>query len=250
MARQHALNITENGNAASRNDRLAEGRTSVIDVFSINGTRKYVNSRETDLIIERLRHESPQLRLFCHVLIYTGCRISEALSITMRSIDFNERQLVIECMKKRRKGVYRCVPIPDDFVRELRAWGKERGFGERLWSWSRMTAYRHLIAVMHAAGVVGDHATPKGLRHGFAVRAIQNGAPLDLVQRWLGHADIRTTAIYSYVLGPEERRIAARMWQKPRTRPAAAPGPSRPSASGGFIHLRNNDRAGSGSYYI
>lgn len=222
----------------------------MIDVFSVNGTRKYINSQETERIIETVRHDSPHLRLFCHALIYTGCRISEALSITVRSIDFNERQIIIECMKKRRRGVYRCVPIPDDFVRELRSWCKDRGSGERLWSWSRMTAYRHLVAVMDAAGVVGDHATPKGLRHGFAVRAIQSGAPLDLVQRWLGHADIRTTAIYSYVLGPEERRIAARMWQKPRTRPAATPGPYYRTASDGFIRPGMDAQAGGRSCHL
>ncbi len=34
----------------------------------------------------------------------------------------------------------------------------------------------------------------------------------NLLQRWLGHADISPTAIYGDVLGPEEREIAARMW--------------------------------------
>jgi integrase/recombinase XerD len=33
-----------------------------------------------------------------------------------------------------------------------------------------------------------------------------------LVQRWLGHASLRTTAIYADVVGPEERAFAARMW--------------------------------------
>ncbi len=41
---------------------------------------------------------------------------------------------------------------------------------------------------------------------------MRSGVPLDLVQRWLGHANIATTAIYTRVLGPEEREIAARMW--------------------------------------
>ena len=36
--------------------------------------------------------------------------------------------------------------------------------------------------------------------------------PLNLLQRWLGHADIATTAIYADAMGPEERAIAARMW--------------------------------------
>jgi integrase/recombinase XerD len=38
------------------------------------------------------------------------------------------------------------------------------------------------------------------------------GVPLNIIQKWLGHADIATTAIFTNVLGPEERAIAARMW--------------------------------------
>jgi integrase/recombinase XerD len=35
---------------------------------------------------------------------------------------------------------------------------------------------------------------------------------LNLVQRWLGHASMNTTAIYLQAIGNEEREIAARMW--------------------------------------
>jgi integrase/recombinase XerD len=53
---------------------------------------------------------------------------------------------------------------------------------------------------------------PKGLRHGFGVNAIQCGVPLNLLARWMGHANMKTTAIYADATGPEERQIAARMW--------------------------------------
>jgi integrase len=39
-----------------------------------------------------------------------------------------------------------------------------------------------------------------------------SAVPLNLVQRWLGHASLTTTAIYLDALGDEEREIAARMW--------------------------------------
>jgi site-specific recombinase XerD len=66
---------------------------------------------------------------------------------------------------------------------------------------------------MKAAGVKGPQATPKGLRHGFGVAAIQAGIPLkSSAAGWLGHAQLTTTAIYANAVGPEERNIAARMW--------------------------------------
>lgn len=58
----------------------------------------------------------------------------------------------------------------------------------------------------------GPHATPKGLRHGFGLHAVRCGIPVNLVQRWLGHANMATTAIYLQAMGREERDIAARMW--------------------------------------
>ena len=61
-------------------------------------------------------------------------------------------------------------------------------------------------------GLDGPHASPKGLRHGFGVAAVSAGIPLNLVQKWLGHAQLTTTAIYADAVGEEEQSIAARMW--------------------------------------
>jgi integrase len=80
-------------------------------------------------------------------------------------------------------------------VRELQA-RRGKGQGIRLWPWSRMTGWRAVHAVMEDAGLDGPHASPKGLRHGFGVAAVSAGIPLNLVQRWLGHAQLTTTAIY------------------------------------------------------
>ena len=65
---------------------------------------------------------------------------------------------------------------------------------------------------MEAADLHGPHATPKGLRHGFGIQAVSAGIPLNLVQKWLGHAQLSTTAIYADAVGEEEQSIAARMW--------------------------------------
>ena len=65
---------------------------------------------------------------------------------------------------------------------------------------------------MAQAGIVGLQVTPKGLRHGFGIHAIASGVPLNMVQKWMGHADIKTTAIYTNAVGLEERELAERMW--------------------------------------
>lgn len=47
---------------------------------------------------------------------------------------------------------------------------------------------------------------------GALVHVISSGVPLNMLQKWMGHADIATTVIYANALGPEEQPIAERMW--------------------------------------
>jgi site-specific recombinase XerD len=42
--------------------------------------------------------------------------------------------------------------------------------------------------------------------------AVQASIPLHLVQRWLGHAQLSTTAIYAEAVGKEAHDLVARMW--------------------------------------
>jgi hypothetical protein len=51
-----------------------------------------------------------------------------------------------------------------------------------------------------------------GLRHTFGVGTVQAGVPITLVQRWLGHSRLTTTAIYAAAVGPEELEFASRFW--------------------------------------
>lgn len=90
---------------------------------------------------------------------------------------------------------------------------KHRGRGVLLWDWSRGTAWTRVREVMEAAKITGPHATPKGLRHGFGIKAVTSGVSLNMVQKWLGHAQLTTTSIYADAIGPEAKQIAERMWK-------------------------------------
>lgn len=187
-------------------------------MFNNHGQRKYLTRSETDRFMAAARAQDPEIYSFCWVMAATGCRISEALSLSAGGVDFETNSLTILSLKKRGKMIFRRVPLPLALVQSLRRW-IDQGILKKpkLWPWSRMTGYRHIRNTMHAAGICGGHATPKGLRHGFGVNAVQSGVPLNLVQRWLGHADMKITAIYTSAMGPEEREIASRMWrQKPK----------------------------------
>jgi integrase len=160
----------------------------------------------------------------CAILAYTGCRISEGLALTAGCFDFSEGFVAVRCLKKRSKvPIVREVPLPSEVLELLRQVHDLDGAGlARLWQWSRSGAWYIIKRVMHEAGIEpGPHATPKGLRHGFGLYAVRCGVPITFVQRWLGHASLKTTAIYLQAMGREERAIAARMWERQPEKPKA-----------------------------
>ena len=185
-----------------------------------DGARKYLTAGERSTFLREADVADRQVKTLCMTLAYAGCRLSEALALTLDRVDLAAGVLVIESLKKRRTGIYRAVPVPPallealDMVHGVRERQASRGKGraERLWPWSRMTGWRAVHVVMQAARLDGPHASPKGLRHGFGVAAVTAGIPLNLVQKWLGHAQLSTTAIYADAVGAEEQGIAQRMW--------------------------------------
>ncbi|MHA6298747.1 tyrosine-type recombinase/integrase [Devosia sp. CAU 1758] len=178
-----------------------------------DGRRKYLTPDERQRFIETAWTWPDQnTGSLCLLLAYTGCRISEALATTSSSLDQGEGCVAFLSLKKRGRIVVRAVPVPVELMERLQACATEGG--ERLWPMARSTAWQKVKQVVEAAAIPpGLHATPKGLRHGFGIHAVRSGVPLNLTQRWLGHASIATTAIYADALGIEEREIAARMWE-------------------------------------
>jgi integrase len=181
-------------------------------LYDRRGKRLYLNALERRAFAEHARAAEPALTLLCMTLMHTGCRLSEALSLTRTSFQRSSLSVSIVTLKRRREGVVREVPVPLELfslMRRVPASGDGRLFGMH-----RSTAWRHVRRVLDGAAIRGPQAMPKGLRHGFGVNAIQCGVPLNLLARWMGHASMKTTAIYADATGPEERRIAARMWSR------------------------------------
>ncbi|MBP9838378.1 MAG: site-specific integrase [Proteobacteria bacterium] len=189
------------------------------ELFTSDGERKYLTASERQAFLLQAEKGSRELRTFCAVLVHTGCRISEALALAPEHVDISSGVIVFESLKKRRKGVFRAVPIPPslidalDLVHNIRKKKNSNLKSKPIWSWSRISAWRYVKEVMDQAGIgEGAWATPKGLRHGFGVEAVSKGIPLNMLQKWLGHAQLSTTAIYANAVGEEEKNIASRMW--------------------------------------
>ena len=190
-------------------------------IYDHAGRRKYLTIKERQAFIEATQRLRPEVQTFCLALAYTGARISEILALTPECIDTEAGIIIIESLKKRRRGVFRAVPVPGYFLRQLEAihhlsatQSNPTQRIKRIWPWSRTTAWARIKKVMLSIGAAPGHSMPKALRHAFGVGAIQKNVPLNIVQKWMGHSRISTTAIYADATGDEERALAKRMWKQ------------------------------------
>lgn len=179
-------------------------------MYDRSGQRKYLNKEERKKFLNEVRSENNIFRkAFCLTLFYTGCRISEALRLKWERIDFYEKMIVFETLKQRRKGSFRSIPIPEELLEILKFTDQN---SDRIWDFSRTTGWRVISNKMKDADISGVKATPKDLRHSFAVAYIENEVSITIVQRWLGHRNLETTAIYLNTFGKEDRNLARRAW--------------------------------------
>ena len=186
---------------------------NLLSLHDTDGQRKYLNQKERLRFLEVARQQSIEIRLFCQLLYYTGARIAEIHNLTLQHIDISNQTVIIESLKKRKKGVFREIPIPNFLLENIQRYAKELRLQieERLWWFSLRTASRKIKAVMTLANIKGIRSSSKSLRHGFAVHAVTK-APLTMVKKWLGHSSLETTEIYLNIVGAEEREIASRLW--------------------------------------
>ena len=191
-----------------------------LSLLDSQGHRKYLTAPERLAFIEAaLALPYAEASTFCLTVALTGVRISEALNLTLDRIDSGACTLVVETLKRRRRGVYRAIPVPRELItllcethstiEQLNSDLRER----RLWPVSRTTAWKWVKTAMREAGIADKNATPRALRHAFAVEAVRQRVALSLIRRWLGHARIETTAIYADPVGDEERALASLTWE-------------------------------------
>ncbi len=197
---------------------MADDFTAGLSLYSRAGERKYLNLHERQRALAAMAQLPPERALFALTLAWTGGRVSEILALRVNSFQV-ERSVVSIRTLKRRRACVREVPIApglmaalDRHFRLSELQSNPEAANRRLWPWSRVTAWRFVKGAMVEAGIVGRPACPRGLRHGFGVGTLQALVPLNLVQRWMGHARISTTAIYADASGNEEAAFAARFW--------------------------------------
>lgn len=151
-----------------------------------------------------------RMRMLCHVLLATGMRISEALSLDRKDIDWERKESAIIGKGNKRRVVH----YTDECLRWLKFYLSKRadehpalfitsGEPKRLQRYDLSKQFRRYAK---AAGI-NKKVSPHIFRHTFATQLINNGCPPHILQKLLGHSDIKTTL--KYYCGADREDIKA-----------------------------------------
>jgi integrase/recombinase XerD len=161
--------------------------------------RQAMSKKEIEQI--RLACITPREKALVNFLYSTGCRLSEVVGVNKSDINWAERTLfVIGKGNKEREVCFdttaelhlqnyletRTDECDALFVTERRPYGR---LGAR--------AIQKVIKDVAERTGIKKSIYPHLFRHSFATHRLNSGAPLHMVQGWLGHSDPATTQIYA-----------------------------------------------------
>ena len=131
-----------------------------------------------------LGHLNGMHLLLARLLYGTGLRITEALQLRVKDLDFGQHAVFV---REGKGGKDRVVMLPASLATDLRA---QLAAGRLVWAAD--------VAANHAG--IAKPATPHTLRHCFATHLLQSGSDIRTVQELPGHGDVATTMIYTHVM--------------------------------------------------
>ncbi len=144
---------------------------------------KSVRPEEFKLLINKIPKKDLLARISFLLAYGSGMRISEVLRCS--SPHFRDKSIFIPESKY---GVERVVPIP-------KGWKKD--FVSSLPLDTTARTLQRKFKKYAAQAKLNELYTFHSLRHGFATRLVENGAPINQIQLMMGHSDISTTGIYT-----------------------------------------------------
>lgn len=148
------------------------------------------------LNIKNLKH-----RLITELLYSSGLRVSEIINLKKSDIDFrngtgivkqgkgNKDRIFILSEKLLAKIYYHILLREDD---------NPYVFEGRKGKLTKRTIQAVIKKAARKAGI-NKHVHPHTLRHSFATHLLEQGTDLRIIQKLLGHSDIKTTQIYTQI---------------------------------------------------
>ena len=164
--------------------------------------------------------------LIVALLFETGLRAQEAVGLRLRDIDTRRREIRVRNAKYGEERVVLYGPLTEQALAIWLALNPGLGPDDPLLGISYSGLYKRLKTLARRAGLDPRRVRPHVLRHTFATEALRRGVPLPVVQRLLGHHDIKVTQIYLHLLDEDIRAAYQRAFAaQPPTAQQGQPAP-------------------------
>lgn len=166
-----------------------------------------LSRKEIEKIIDSVKN--PKHRLLIALSYGAGLRVSEVINLKIKDVNLDELVIHIKGAKgnKDRISIFSEKLISQ--FKELLGLGNLSGYvfeSNRGGKLDQRSAQKVFETALKKAGIKKE-ATFHSLRHSFATHLLENGVDVRYVQELLGHANIRTTQIYTKVTNPALRKI-------------------------------------------
>lgn len=188
-----------------------------------------LSRQEVAAVLHAVRE--PRLGVCLELIYHCGLRVGEAVRVEVRDLHESRTahpRLHVRCGKG---GGDRFVPMSPAMVGRLRQWWRQHqhptwlfpgpgiGWRERghtaLEAAAKATTHLSVSAVQNtfrlarAQSGINPAATPHTLRHSYATHLLEEGVSLLQISRYLGHASLDTTVIYTHLTSVNEARTRA-----------------------------------------
>lgn len=166
-----------------------------------------LSRKEIEKIIAQISNNKH--RLMVSVAYAAGLRVSEVVNLKVSDVDNDELTVTVRQGKGRKD---RLTVLSDSLTTEIQrlTLGKEPDDlifeSERGGKLTTAALQKVFVRALRKAGV-RKNATFHSLRHSFATHLLENGVDVRYVQELLGHANIRTTQVYTKVTNPMLKNI-------------------------------------------
>ena len=154
--------------------------------------------------------------LILELLYSTGVRVSELVSIKIKDISFNSKEIRIFGKGSKERIVLfgnRCEDILEKYINNARDKLVSDNTKDDFLLLSNtgrkmdQREIRYIIDDIVTKTGLKIHISPHVLRHTFATDLLNNGADLRSVQQLLGHESLSTTTIYTHITNERLRNV-------------------------------------------
>lgn len=160
---------------------------------------KYLNEYQCKRLLKACAdYSNKAFYVYIYLLLNTGCRSSELLTLTWDNVDLERKYFIIRnSLSKNKKTVYK--PINDQALKIF----DELPYIHHNWVfYNPKTDYRYKTfrrAWLWTLERSGLDCRIHDLRHTFASLLVSNGVPIYHVTQLLGHSDTRITQRYAHL---------------------------------------------------